>query len=171
MRARPHVASTACGRAAESGQWATQDQTESRRCRTATPDDGHVTRPRRFGRVTTTQPNGTPESRDLEIRIRRPEKAHAPCPVSVAGPDDRVAEGSFRSPFTEEEIDRALAWMEDGTTDSVGARNFGERLFRSLFQGAVAGIYVASQDNTDPLRIRLTIDDPECRPPPLGTAG
>jgi tetratricopeptide (TPR) repeat protein len=80
--------------------------------------------------------------------------------VSVAGPDDRVAEGSFRSPFTEEEIDRALAWMEDGTTDSVGARNFGERLFRSLFQGAVAGIYVASQDSTDPLRIRLTIDDP-----------
>jgi tetratricopeptide (TPR) repeat protein len=99
--------------------------------------------------------------RDIDIRLRASDQADGSCPVSITGPDDRRAEGRFRSPFSADEIDRALAWMDEGTGDSHDARAFGERLFRALFQGAVAGIYVASQDSAAPPRVRLTVDPPE----------
>jgi hypothetical protein len=97
---------------------------------------------------------------DVEIRLRAIDRPDDSCSVSIAGPDDRRAEGRFRSPFSSAEIDQALAWMDEGTGNSSETRAFGERLFQALFQGAVAGIYVASQDNSAPTRIRLTVDDP-----------
>jgi tetratricopeptide (TPR) repeat protein len=102
-----------------------------------------------------------PAERDIDIRLRASDHADGSCPVSISGPDDRRAEGRFRSPFSSEEIDRALAAMDQGTGDSDDAREFGERLFRALFQGAVAGIYVASQDGAAPARVRLTVDAPD----------
>jgi tetratricopeptide (TPR) repeat protein len=99
--------------------------------------------------------------RDIDIRLRPIDQADGSCAVSISGPDDRRAEGRFRSPFAADEIDRALAWMDEGRSDSDDARAFGERLFRALFQGAVAGIYVASQDSAAPARVRLTVDAPD----------
>jgi len=98
--------------------------------------------------------------RDIDIRLRPSDQADGSCQVSISGPDDRRAEGRFRSPFSAEEVDRALAWMDEGTGETADTKAFGERLFRAAFQGAVAGIYVASQDNATPARIRLTVDDP-----------
>jgi hypothetical protein len=63
--------------------------------------------------------------RDIDIRLRASDQADGSCPVSITGPDDRRAEGRFRSPFSADEIDRALAWMDEGTGDSHDARAFG----------------------------------------------
>jgi tetratricopeptide (TPR) repeat protein len=103
-------------------------------------------------------------SDDIEIRVARSEAADGSCRVSISGPDDRRADGLFNPPFSKAEVNQALAWMDLGTpADSptrARVREFGERLFRSLFQGAVAGVYVASQAAGSPRRIRLTVDDP-----------
>ena len=105
-------------------------------------------------------PAARSSERDIDIRLRAVDQPDGSCPVSITGPDDRRAEGRFRSPFSVDEIDRALAWMDQGTGETADTKAFGQRLFRALFQGAVAGIYVASQDNAVPARIRLTVDDP-----------
>ena len=98
--------------------------------------------------------------RDIDIRLRAIDQPDGSCPVSITGPDDRRAEGRFKSPFSPEEIQQALAWMDEGTGETADTKAFGERLFHALFQGPVAGIYVASQVNAAPARIRLTVDDP-----------
>jgi tetratricopeptide (TPR) repeat protein len=100
------------------------------------------------------------EDRDVEIRIRSSDQPDGSYPVWIEGPDDRRAEGRFRLPFSAEEIDRALAWMDEGTGAPAPARTFGERLFRALFDGPIGAIYVASQDGATPSRVRLTVDDP-----------
>jgi tetratricopeptide (TPR) repeat protein len=100
------------------------------------------------------------EDRDIDIRLRPSDRPDGTCAVWISGPDDRRAEGRFRSPFSGEEIDRALAWMDEGTGAPAEARAFGERLFGALFQGPIGAIYVASQDGTTPARVRLTVDDP-----------
>ncbi|CAN5539608.1 hypothetical protein BH23CHL6_BH23CHL6_05940 [soil metagenome] len=101
---------------------------------------------------------------DIDIRLSRSEDPDGSCRVSITGPDDRRADGLFRSPFSPTEIDDALAWMDLGTANDAPAkaqvREFGERLFRSLFQGAVAGVFVASRNADSPPRVRMTVDDP-----------
>ncbi|CAN5850529.1 hypothetical protein BH24CHL6_BH24CHL6_12190 [soil metagenome] len=103
-------------------------------------------------------------SRDIEIRIFRGDQPDGACRVSISGADDRRADGVFRSPFLKAEVDRALSWMDLATPWASAAaaevRDFGRRLFEALFQGAVAGVYVASQDANTPPRVRLTVDDP-----------
>jgi tetratricopeptide (TPR) repeat protein len=103
-------------------------------------------------------------SPDLDIRIFRGDQPDGACRVSISGADDRRADGVFRSPFSKAEVDRALSWMDLATPWASAAaaevRDFGRRLFEALFQGAVAGVYVASQDANAPPRVRLTVDDP-----------
>lgn len=117
--------------------------------------------PKLLGRLNGSARPDRSEPRVIDIRIRRPVDASRACPVSITGPDDRTAEGLFRSPFSSEEIDQALQWMDQRIGDSADTRTFGTRLFQALFQGAVAGIYVASQDGAASPRIRLTVDDPD----------
>jgi tetratricopeptide (TPR) repeat protein len=100
------------------------------------------------------------EDHDIDIRIRPSDRPDGSYPVWIEGPDDRRAEGRFQSPFSAEEIDRALAWMDEGTGAPADARAFGERLFGALFQGPISAIYAASQDDANPARVRLTVDDP-----------
>ncbi len=100
------------------------------------------------------------EDRDIDIRIRRSDRPDGSYPVWIEGPDDRRAEGRFASPFSAEEVDRALGWMDEGTGAPTDARAFGERLFGALFQGPIGAIYAASQDDAHPARVRLTVDDP-----------
>jgi tetratricopeptide (TPR) repeat protein len=100
------------------------------------------------------------EDRDIDIRIRPSDQPDGSCAVWISGPDDRRAEGRFRSPFSPQEIDGALAWMDEGTGAPAEARAFGQRLFGALFQGPIGAIYVASQEGATPARVRLTVDDP-----------
>jgi tetratricopeptide (TPR) repeat protein len=103
-------------------------------------------------------------SRDIDIRIFRSDQPDGACRVSISGADDRRADGVFRSPFLKAEVERALSWMDLATPWASAAaaevRDFGRRLSEALFQGAVAGVYVASQDANTPPRVRLTVDDP-----------
>jgi hypothetical protein len=54
--------------------------------------------------------------RDLEIRIRRRDRDGDPSRVDVMGPADRKAEGLLRSPFSDVEVQEAIAAL-----DSVGS--------------------------------------------------
>ena len=103
-------------------------------------------------------------SRDIDIRIFRSDQPDGACRVSISGADDRRADGVFRSPFLKAEVERALSWMDLATPWASAAaaevRDFGRRLSEALLQGAVAGVYVASQDANTPPRVRLTVDDP-----------
>ena len=103
-------------------------------------------------------------SRDIDIRISRSDQPDGACRVSISGADDRRAEGVFRSPFSKAEVEWALSRMDLSTpwasTAAAEVRDFGSRLFSALFQGGVAGVYVASQDANSPPRVRLTVDDP-----------
>jgi tetratricopeptide (TPR) repeat protein len=100
------------------------------------------------------------EFRELEIHIRKPA-ADGACPITVSGPDDRRADGELRVPYAEAEVDRALAWMEQGLFDAAYVQEFGTGLFGSLFVGPLKAVYDGSwQSGGPPLRYRLIIDAP-----------
>jgi tetratricopeptide (TPR) repeat protein len=98
--------------------------------------------------------------RDLEIRIHPSAAIVAPALVSVhVIPDDRRADGHFTSPFSAEEVDEALQWMEQGLFDEDFVKEFGAKLFDALFEGQVGQIYHAIRDDGTDMRLRLVVDD------------
>ncbi|HEX2222170.1 MAG TPA: CHAT domain-containing protein [Candidatus Limnocylindria bacterium] len=101
------------------------------------------------------------DDRDLELWIHPPDRQSEPADVSVhVRPDDRRGRGEFRSPFTPEEVDEALGWMEQGLFDDDFVKEFGGKLFAALFAGQVEQLYRASRTDGGDLRIRLVVDDP-----------
>lgn len=112
------------------------------------------------------------EYRDFEIWIHGTEPPDAvevgvlekdrPYQVSVnASPEDRRAEGTFRSPYAGGEMERALQWMEQGLVDEADAKEFGSTLFGALFRAEVGSVYEASLRDPGPaVRVRMVIDVP-----------
>ncbi len=102
------------------------------------------------------------QNTDFEIHIHKSTtEGEYPVTVYVAG-QDRRAEGVFRSPFQQAEVNRALSWMEQGLFDEEFVRQFGSHLFQALFQEQVKEVYVgARQGAPATLRLRLIVDEPE----------
>ena len=103
-----------------------------------------------------------PTTDDFEIRIRPAPGDGMPSPVEVrVTPGDQREDSTFSSPFSPEEIDEARQWLEQGTFDRSSIKEFGAKLFDSLFVDPVKGMYEESQVPSDPPRLRLVIDDPD----------
>ena len=99
--------------------------------------------------------------RDFEIHIHNPV-ADGTFPVSIQVlPDDLRADGTFLVPFSEAEIARAQAWLEQPPGDTEALAAFGERLYRAVFTGQVARVFESSRlAEGGPLRLRLILDAP-----------
>jgi tetratricopeptide (TPR) repeat protein len=98
--------------------------------------------------------------REVEIHIRK-QAADGTYPIAMRVPDeDRRADGVFNPPYTDEEVDRALTWMEQGLFDAAYVQELGASLFRALFVGDLGAIYAASRQGRAPLRLRLIADAP-----------
>jgi tetratricopeptide (TPR) repeat protein len=100
--------------------------------------------------------------RDFEIHIREPA-ADGTCRVMLrVAAEDRIAHGTFRSPFSTQEVTRALGWMDQGLFDADYAKQFGARLFTALFGGNLGAFYRSSLRSGGPrLRLRFIIDAAE----------
>ena len=84
-------------------------------------------------------------ARELEIHIRRPDGDGA-YPVEMRVPsDDLRAEGQFRPPYADAEIERALGFIESGAVDAAYVQEFGARLFAALFGGTLRALYAAAR--------------------------
>ncbi len=99
--------------------------------------------------------------RDFEIHIRKPS-ADGLYPVGVwVADEDRRADGVWQSPFSDEEVNRALIWMEQGLFDADYVKQFGTGLFHSLIADQIKEVYEGSRTSGgSALRIRLIVDAP-----------
>jgi tetratricopeptide (TPR) repeat protein len=106
------------------------------------------------------RPSAGPANRlEVEVRIRAPDRPRAGHPVTIAvAMEDRRADGEFRNPFLDDEIDQALARLEDGRFDTREIRDFGHRLYRALFTGAPGQVLDAVKD--EQYTLRIITDDP-----------
>ena len=109
--------------------------------------------------------------RDFEILIHPPaDRGGAASVIVHVTPDDRRAEGTFTSPLSDDEVDEALTWMEQGLFDDDFVKEFGGKLFTALFSGEVLEVYRATRGDGSVVRLRLVVDDEDCRADPLGAA-
>jgi CHAT domain len=97
--------------------------------------------------------------RDFEIHISSP-LADGAYLIAVRTEPDLRANGTFVPPYSQAEVDQALAWMEQGLFDAEYVRQFGGKLFRALFVGDLKKVYDAARSSKTQLRFRLIADAP-----------
>jgi hypothetical protein len=97
---------------------------------------------------------------ELNIHLEAPSRHGCHRVTARVLPSGTSAEGSFRLPFAEEELDQARAWLQKGLHDDPHVYAFGARLFAALIDGEVMTGYQAAQLGGRPARCRLSFDDP-----------
>jgi len=101
---------------------------------------------------------------DLAIKIGLKQGKQYPVDVLESPAGETTSSTPLELPWSEDELEQVLLQLRQFSTNALFLREFGDRLFASLFQGYVRARYdeslgrVAEQGG---LRLRLRIEDPQ----------
>lgn len=96
------------------------------------------------------------------VRVGAPTTAGYPVTAEFQGASWSATIPTDLPALTNQEIDQALAWLERGFIDRDYARDFGARLFETLFQPAVREGFRAAYERVAPQRgLRIVLSLPE----------